>query len=62
MLERQNPMMAAMATYTAVQVAWLETAFRPMERLSMPAPVMKIQSAKYQYDEPLGTDVTTAGG
>lgn len=46
MLARLNPIMAATATNTAVHVAWLDTALRPMEIPSMPEPATKIQSAR----------------
>lgn len=44
MLAKRKPTMAATTTKTAVHVAWLETAFRPMETLSIPEPAMKVQS------------------
>jgi hypothetical protein len=44
MLESPKPKTAATATKTAVQAPWLDTALRPMERLSMPAPDTKTQS------------------
>lgn len=44
MLAKRNPTMAPTTTKMAVHVAWLETAFRPMETLSIPEPAMKVQS------------------
>lgn len=44
MLANRNPTMAPTTTKMAVHVAWLETAFRPMETLSIPEPAMKVQS------------------
>jgi hypothetical protein len=41
--------MAATATKTAVHVALLETAFKPIEVPSMPDPVTNIQSAQCEY-------------
>lgn len=43
-LAKRKPTTAPTTTKTAVHVAWLETAFRPMETLSMPEPAMKVQS------------------
>lgn len=44
MLAKRNPTMAPTTTNTAVHVAWLETAFKPIETLSIPEPAMKVQS------------------
>ncbi|GMF77364.1 unnamed protein product [Aspergillus oryzae] len=44
MLENMNPRIAATATKTAVHTPCVETAFRPMERPSIPEPDTKIQS------------------
>lgn len=44
MLPPTSPMAAATATKTDVQVAWLDTAFKPIEMLSMPDPATKVQS------------------
>lgn len=44
MLAKQNPITAEMAMNTAVQTAWVETALRPIDRLSIAAPVTKVQS------------------
>lgn len=41
-LPNKNPRIAAIATHTAVQVAWLETEFKPMERPSIPDPATKV--------------------
>lgn len=44
MLPNMQPTTAATAMKTAVHVPWVETAFRPMERLRIPDPATKIQS------------------
>ncbi|KAI6765942.1 hypothetical protein HG530_007012 [Fusarium avenaceum] len=46
MLESTKPSTAATATNTAVQAPWFETALRPIERPSMPAPETNTQSIK----------------
>lgn len=42
MLEKANPAMAEMATKTAVQVACVETALKPIERLRIAEPLLKM--------------------
>jgi hypothetical protein len=42
MLLRPNPAMAATAAKTAVHVAWVETAFRPIEMPRMAEPLLKM--------------------
>jgi hypothetical protein len=42
MLEKINPISAPTTTKTAVQAPCLDTAFRPIERLRMADPVIKI--------------------
>lgn len=44
MLLRRNVRIAATATKTAVQVPWVEIAFRAIDILSIPEPETKIQS------------------
>lgn len=44
MLAKRKPTMAPTTTKMAVHVAWLETAFKPIETLSIPEPAMKVQS------------------
>lgn len=48
MLARLPPAIAAMATNTAVQVAWLDRAFRPIEMPSIAEPEQKIQTVRRQ--------------
>jgi hypothetical protein len=45
-LLRRKPIIAATATKMAVQAPWVETAFRPIEMPSIPAPATKIQTGK----------------
>jgi hypothetical protein len=52
-LAKQKPRIAATATNTAVQAAWVETELRPMEMPSIAEPATKIQSGKYQHETPL---------
>lgn len=47
-LAQRNPTTAAMATNTAVQTPWVETAFSPMEMPSIADPVTNIQYAECQ--------------
>ena len=44
MLAKQKPTTAATTTKTAVHVACVETAFKPIEVPSIPEPAMKVQS------------------
>lgn len=49
MLARVHAIMAATATYTAVQVACEDTALRPMEMLNIPEPVTNVHPIGYQH-------------
>lgn len=54
MLLSTKPMMAATATKMAVQAPWAETAFKPIDMPSMPAPATKIQTGgpgQYREDD-----------
>lgn len=46
-LPKTKATIAATATYTAVQVAWLDTAFKPIEIPSIPEPAVKIHPNWY---------------
>ena len=50
MLARINEMMAATATNTAVQVPWDETAFSPIDVLSIPEPEQNTQTVMHSLD------------
>lgn len=41
-LQKQKPTMAATAVKTAVHVAWVDTAFKPMERPRIAEPLVKM--------------------
>lgn len=44
MLDSPNTMIAAVPTNTAVQIAWLDTAFKAIDILSMPEALAKTRS------------------